>query len=58
MSFNDTRFETGFIIYATDGGVAFSTDIVIVNSGFETRNQVWQYGNGQVGLRRPHFTRI
>jgi uncharacterized protein (TIGR02217 family) len=46
MSFNETRFETGYIIYLTDGGPRFSTDVVVVNSGAESRNQVWQYPLG------------
>ena len=47
MSFSNTRFETGYIIYRTDGGAQFSTDIVVMNSGFEQRNQNWQYARGK-----------
>ena len=46
MSFANVRLETGYIIYNTDGGATFSTDIVVVNSGFEQRNQVWLYAGG------------
>jgi uncharacterized protein (TIGR02217 family) len=46
MSFANVRFETGYIIYATEGGPTFSTDIVIVNSGYEQRNKNWQYPKG------------
>ncbi len=47
MAFNESRFETGYIVYATDGGPSFSTEVVVVNSGFENRNQVWQYPLGK-----------
>lgn len=47
MSFNEIRFETGYIVYGTDGGAEFSTDVVTVNSGYEQRNSVWQFGRGK-----------
>jgi len=46
-SFAETRFEAGYIIFGTQGGAQFSTDVVTVGSGFESRNQNWQYGKGK-----------
>ena len=40
MAFIETRFPTK-IAYGASGGPAYSTDIVVVNSGFEQRNSVW-----------------
>lgn len=45
--FAELRFETGYIIYGTQGGVEFNTEIVEVNSGAETRNSVWNYAKGK-----------
>jgi uncharacterized protein (TIGR02217 family) len=52
--FANVRFETGYIIYGTDGGPTYSTDIVVVNSGAEKRNQNWEYalGNWNFGDRK------
>jgi uncharacterized protein (TIGR02217 family) len=44
--FSEIRFETGYIILNTQGGVEYSTDIVEVGSGAESRNQNWQYPKG------------
>jgi uncharacterized protein (TIGR02217 family) len=41
MPFIETRFPDD-ISYGATGGPGFSTDIVVVNSGFEQRNQAWQ----------------
>jgi len=40
MSFLDIRFPTG-ISYGASGGPGYSTDVVILNSGHEQRNQNW-----------------
>lgn len=41
MAFLDLRFPDN-ISYGALGGPAFSTDVVVVGSGFEQRNQNWQ----------------
>lgn len=50
MAFVETRVNDGLIIYGTDGGAEYSTDIVTLNSGFEQRNQNWINGRGQWNL--------
>ena len=45
--FAELRFETGYIIYGTQGGVQFNTEIVEVNSGAETRNSIWNYAKSK-----------
>lgn len=45
-SFAEVQFEAGYIIYGTQGGALFSTDIVVLNSGSESRNQNWQFAKG------------
>lgn len=40
MSFLDVRFPTA-ISYGAVGGPGYSTDVVTLNSGFESRNQNW-----------------
>ena len=47
MAFTEVRVNDGLIIYATDGGAEYSTDIVTLNSGYEARNQNWVNGRGQ-----------
>lgn len=41
MTFLDMRFPTG-ISFGAVGGPGFSSDVVTLNSGFESRNQNWQ----------------
>ena len=40
MSFIETRFPEG-ISYGATGGPGYLTDVIVVNSGAEQRNQVW-----------------
>ena len=40
-SFIETPRFPENVSYGASGGPAFKTDVVIVNSGFEQRNQVW-----------------
>lgn len=47
MSFAEVRLESDFIVYGTVGGPAFSTSIVVVNSGFEFRNKNWANARGR-----------
>ena len=46
ITFSEQRLDTGYIIYNTDGGPEFSTDVVAFNSGFEQRNVSWAFGRG------------
>lgn len=41
MSFIETPRFPDDISYGSSGGPSFNTDVIIVNSGFETRNQNW-----------------
>lgn len=50
MAFVETRINDGLIIYGSDGGAAYSTDIVTLNSAYEQRNQNWINGRGQWNL--------
>lgn len=45
MAFIETQFPSN-ISYGAVGGPAFKTDIVVVNSGGEQRNEVWQDARG------------
>lgn len=47
MIFSEDRLCDGYIIYGTDGGPEFSTDIVVLNSGFEQANKNWPYARGK-----------
>lgn len=47
MAFSEERLDTGYIIYGTQGGPEFSTDIVELNSGFENRNANWNESKGK-----------
>ena len=42
MAFLDVRFPDRFA-YGAQFGPLFKTDLVVVNSGYESRNQIWQY---------------
>lgn len=46
-AFAEIRFEAGYIIYNTEGGAQFNTDVVSLNSGYEARNSIWQFGRGK-----------
>ncbi len=50
MAFAEVRINDGLIIYGTEGGAEYSTDIVTLNSGFEQRNQNWVNGRGNWNL--------
>jgi uncharacterized protein (TIGR02217 family) len=50
MSFAEVRIDDNLIIYRTAGGPASSTDIVVVDSGFEYRNAVWSMPLGRWDL--------
>lgn len=41
MSFHDVQFPSD-ISYGSTGGPEFSTDVVVLHSGYEQRNQNWQ----------------
>lgn len=41
MSFHETRINDGLVIFETVGGPAFSTDVVKVKGGGESRNGNW-----------------
>ncbi len=47
MSFAEVRLEDGFIVYRTVGGPMFNTNIVVVNSGRESRNKNWDKARGR-----------
>lgn len=49
-SFAEVRLDDSLIIYGTSGGDGYSTDVVIVNSGFEKRNQNWTESRGKWDL--------
>lgn len=55
-TFAEVRLESGLIIYNTRGGSAFSTNVVIMDSGFEQRSQNWQNSRGrwEFGLRQAN----
>lgn len=42
MAFRDIRLPVG-LSFGAQGGPSFRTDIVVTNSGNESRNQVWAY---------------
>lgn len=46
-AFAEVRFEAGYIIYGTEGGAEFNTDIVVYGGGNESRNSNWGYAKGQ-----------
>ena len=46
IAFVESRFETGYILYGTEGGPEFSTSIVAVTSGYEKANQNWAVARG------------
>lgn len=60
MSFLETPRLPDDIAFWAKGGVGFKTDIAVVNSGLEQRNQVWQYAKGKwdiaEALRLPDGT--
>lgn len=45
--FSEERLEPTYIIYGTSGGAEFSTDVVVLNSGHEARNQNWEQAKGR-----------
>jgi uncharacterized protein (TIGR02217 family) len=47
MSFLETVRFPESISYGASGGPAFETDIVVVNSGFESRNAVWSHARAR-----------
>ena len=47
MSFSEDRLCSGYICYGTNGGPEYSTDIVVLNSGYEQTNKNWQYARGK-----------
>lgn len=47
MSFAEVRLESDFIVLGTVGGPQWNTNVVVVNSGFEFRNQNWVNARGQ-----------
>ena len=47
MAFAEVRLDTGYIIYGTSGGPMFSTGVVEVYSGSESRNSNWLYAKGR-----------
>jgi uncharacterized protein (TIGR02217 family) len=53
-TFAEVRLEAGLIIYNTKGGSAFSTNVIVMESGFEQRSQNWQNSRGrwEFGLRK------
>jgi uncharacterized protein (TIGR02217 family) len=50
MAFVEVRINDGLILYGTDGGAGYSTDIVTLNSGYESRNSNWVNGRGNWNL--------
>jgi uncharacterized protein (TIGR02217 family) len=59
MSFVETRINEiiGAVLYDTAGGPLFSTDVVVVQSGFEKRNINWNEGRGRWELGERRLTR-
>ncbi len=49
MAFIETRFPTD-IAYGSGGGPAYSTDIVITQSGYEQRNANWSQARAQYNV--------
>lgn len=45
--FAEVRIEPALVIYGTQGGAGFSTNIVVVNSGHENRNKNWAEARGK-----------
>ncbi|MEW5708783.1 MAG: DUF2460 domain-containing protein [Pseudomonadota bacterium] len=54
MSFIEQRLDGGLIVYDTVGGPEYSTDVVVVQSGYEKRNVNWAASRGrwELGERR------
>ena len=46
MAFRDIQFPRG-VAHGAQGGVGYSTDVVILDSGHEQRNQNWSVGVGR-----------
>lgn len=47
LPFAELRLDQGLIIYGTSGGPEFSTDVIILGSGHEKRNQNWDQAKGE-----------
>lgn len=63
MSFFETRLNNNEIVYDTIGGPQYSTDVVVVRSGYEARNVNWaearpRFELGERRLRRSELDTI
>ena len=59
-SFAEVVLDAGFLIYRTQGGPGYSTNVIVVNSGYEQRDQNWQNSRGhwEYGDRRMSMTEL